>query len=62
MSDYRISQSLKEYVVAGAFTNPSLGPILYAVFVREFRDGYIELAQTIVSLTKFAHGTCRLVT
>ena len=56
MSSYRISDRFTEYVVAVAFMNPCLGPLLNAIFLAKYREGYLDLAQMAFSLISRIKG------
>lgn len=43
MSGYQISAELSQYVIAASFLQPSLNPVFFAVFLLEFREGYMAV-------------------
>ena len=47
MSGHQISAEFSQYVIAVSFLSPSLNPVFYAVFLQEFRDGYMAVFQFI---------------
>lgn len=47
MSGHQISAEFSQYVIAASFLSPSLNPVFFAVFLREFRDGYMAVFQFI---------------
>ncbi|KAJ7380174.1 hypothetical protein OS493_010885 [Desmophyllum pertusum] len=54
MSGYQISTEFSQYVIAASFLPPSLNPIFFAVFLLEFREGYMAVLQFIpVKIVRF---------
>ncbi|XP_058943136.2 neuropeptide FF receptor 2 [Pocillopora verrucosa] len=47
MSGHQISAEFSQYVIAVSFLSPSLNPVFFAVFLQEFRDGYMAVFQFI---------------
>lgn len=47
MSGYLISTEFSQYVIAASFLPPSLNPVFLAVFLLDFREGYITLVKFI---------------
>lgn len=47
MSGHQISAEFSQYVIAASFLSPSLNPVFFAVFLQEFRDGYMAVFQFI---------------
>lgn len=43
MSGYQISAEFSQYVIAASFLQPSLNPVFFAVFLLEFREGYMAV-------------------
>jgi len=43
MSGYQISTEFSQYVIAASFLQPSLNPVFFAVFLLEFREGYMAV-------------------
>lgn len=43
MSGYQISAEFSQYVIAASFLQPSINPVFFAVFLLEFREGYMAL-------------------
>lgn len=56
MSGYQISSEFSQYVIAASFLQPSLNPVFFAVFLLEFREGYMAVlhfvTEKIVRLCK----------
>ena len=47
MSGHQISAEFSQYLIAASFLSPSLNPVFFAVFLQEFRDGYMAVFQFI---------------
>ena len=60
MSGYQISTEFSQYVIAASFLPPSLNPIFFAVFLLEFREGYMAVLQFIPDkIVRFCKGLLR---
>ena len=47
MSGHQITAEFSQYVIAASFLPPSLEPVLYAVFLLDFREGYMAILRAI---------------
>lgn len=51
MSNHVFSGRFAEFALVGTFGNQFLGPIIYAIFIEEYRKGYRQLFGKIFTLT-----------
>lgn len=47
MSGYEISIEFSQYVIAAGFLPPTLNPVFFAVFLLDFRDGYMAMLRFV---------------
>ena len=50
MSSYHVSDRFADHVVAAAFVNPCIAPMLSGVFLSKYREGYIDLSRLLLSV------------
>ena len=47
MSGYLISTEFSQYVIAALFLVPNFNPVFFAVFLLDFREGYLAVVKFI---------------
>ena len=47
MSGYLVSAEFSQNVIAASFLPPSLNPVFFAIFLVDFREGYMTLLKLI---------------